>query len=391
MEAPSLLREPVIVNVERQRGATETYGFAGNAEWVTVEGQLIRLAGRRSKTLFVFVHPSSTLQLTPLPIALAKAGMHVLCAASRYAKNDAALIMEKVAIDLGGYIRHAREQLGYDRVVLVGWSGGGSLALFYQAQAEAPSITQTPAGDACDLVEAQLPTADGVIFIAAHLSRAETLTEWLDPSVQDELNPDKRDLDLDIYDAACPHAAPFSEDFVSRFRAAQVARNRKITVWVEDTLADLRQRRTGEVERAFVTHRTMCDPRWLDPAIEPNGRRIDWCYMGDPRAVNVGPVGLARFSTLRSWLSQWSYDRSNAKGPENAARVAKTPVLQIVNQADDAVPASHNPIIRAALRTPDKEMITIDGGTHYYAGQPEQLQTCVGAIIDWSARKALLR
>ncbi len=390
MEAPSLLREPVIVDVERQRGATETYGFAGNAEWVTVEGQLIRLAGRHSKTLFIFVHPASTLQLMPLPLAVAKAGMHVLCAGTRYAKNDATLIMEKVVIDVGAYIRHAREQLGYDKIVLVGWSGGGSLALFYQAQAEAPSITKTPAGDACDLVAAKLPTADAVIFIAAHLSRAETLTEWLDPSVQDELDPDKRDVELDIYDAACPHAAPFSGDFVSRFRAAQLARNRKITAWVEEKLDDLRRRRDGEVERAFVTHRTMCDPRWLDPAIEPNGRRIGWCYMGDPRAVNVGPVGLARFSTLRSWLSQWSYDTSNAKGPQNAARIKTTPVLQIVNQADDAVPASHNPIISAALRTPNKEMITIDGATHYYAGQPEHLKTCIGTISDWSIRKALL-
>ena len=33
----------------------------------------------------------------------------------------------------------------------------------------------------------------------------------------------------------------------------------------------------------------------------------------------------------------------------NAALVKKTPVLQIVNQADDAVPATHNPAIRAAL------------------------------------------
>jgi pimeloyl-ACP methyl ester carboxylesterase len=389
MEARILLREPVIVAVERQRGAAETYGFAGNADWITVEGQLLRLAGVESKTLFVFVHPTSTLQLMPLPVALAKAGLHVLCASSRYAKNDAALIMEKVAIDLGGYIRHAREQLCYDRIVLVGWSGGGSLALFYQAQAETPSITHTPAGDPCDLVDAKLPPADGVIFIAAHLSRAETLTQWLDPSVLDELDPDSRDINLDIYDASCPHAAPFKEEFVEYFRAAQVARNRKITTWAENMLADLRRRNTAEVERAFVTHRTMCDPRWIDLTLEPNGRRINWCYMGDPRAVNVGPVGLARFSTLRSWLSQWSYDLSNAKGAENAVRVLKTPVLQIINQADDAVPASHNSIIRAALGTPDKEIVTIDGATHYYAGQPEQMQTCIRAVLDWSMRKSL--
>jgi len=179
-------------------------------------------------------------------------------------------------------------------------------------------------------------------------------------------------------------------DFVERFRAAQTARNRWITAWCREWLETLRRRGTGEVERCFVVHRTMCDVRWLDPAIDPNGRRPGWCYMGDPRTVNTSPAGLARYSSLRSWLSQWSYDLSNAKGPENAARIRKTPVLQVENQADDAVPASHNPTIRAALATPDKEYVRIDGATHYYRNQPAQLQQCIDAVIDWSRRKGLL-
>ena len=117
----------------------------------------------------------------------------------------------------------------------------------------------------------------------------------------------------------------------------------------------------------------MCDVRWLDPRIDPNGRRPGWCYLGDPRTANTSPPGLARYSSLRSWLSQWSYDLSNAKGPKNAARIRRTPVLQVENQADDAVPASHNPTIRAALATPDKEYVRIEGATHYYQNQPTQL------------------
>jgi RNA polymerase sigma-70 factor (ECF subfamily) len=68
--------------------------------------------------------------------------------------------MEKVAVDLGAYVRHAREVLGYRRVVLVGWSGGGSLSLFYQSEALAPSVTETPAGDPVDLASAGLQPAD---------------------------------------------------------------------------------------------------------------------------------------------------------------------------------------------------------------------------------------
>ena len=152
--------------------------------------------------------PQRRLNMLPMPAALANAGLHVMCCGSRYAKNDSALIMEKVVYDLGAYVRHARETLGYRKIVLVGWSGGGSLSLFYQAQAETPTITQTPAGDSYDLTEAGLLRADGIIFIAAHLSRAETLTEWLDPSLRGEANPDVRNIDLDIYNVDCPNQPP---------------------------------------------------------------------------------------------------------------------------------------------------------------------------------------
>jgi alpha/beta superfamily hydrolase len=112
--------------------------------------------------------------------------------------------------------------------------------------------------------------------------------------------------------------------------------------------------------------------------------------MGDPRAVNVGPVGLARFTTLRSWLSQWSYDLSNAKGPANAAKIHRTPVLQIENTADDAVPATHNPTIHAALATRDKSLLRIEGATHYYVGQPALLRQCTDAVVAWSREKRVL-
>jgi len=114
------------------------------------------------------------------------------------------LIIEKVAIDMGAWIKDARSR-GYEKVILVGWSGGGSLSLFYQAKAATPSVTATLAGDPVDLTWAGLEPADGVIFIAAHLSRAETLTEWLDPSVTDELDPDRRALEFDIYNSTCPN------------------------------------------------------------------------------------------------------------------------------------------------------------------------------------------
>ena len=377
---------PEWVHVQYQEPAkfTEVYGFAGSQGTVNCEGVRFVPKGKPSRTLAVFMHPSSTLQLLPMPQALAKAGLHVLCAGSRFARNDTPLIMEKVLLDLGAYMRRAKEQWGYEKVVLCGWSGGGSLALFYQSQAERPSITATPAGDPVEIKN--LISADGMIFQAAHLSRARMLSEWIDPSVVDEANPDERDLELDIYNPECPNQPPYSREFIERFRAAQLDRMRRRTRWVRRTLEKLKG---DELERGFVTYRTMCDVRFVDPAVDPNDRKARWCYLGNPETANTGPVGIGRFSTLRAWLSQWSVDDSNADGPK-CARSISVPLLAIENSADDAVPQPHARIIHDAAGSRDKTFHVIQGATHYYQGQPELLKQAVEVCVGWMAKRNLL-
>jgi dienelactone hydrolase len=368
---------------------TEVYGFVGSQGMVNLEGVRLLPRGKPSKTLAIYMHPSSTLQLMPMPQAMARNGVHVLCAASRFAKNDTPLVMEKVVVDLGAYIRHAKEAWGYEKVVLCGWSGGGSLALLYQSQAEKPTITATPAGDPIDLAAAGLIPADAMIFQAAHLSRALMLAEWIDPSVLDEADPDTRDPELDIYSPSCPSEPPYSPAFIERYRAAQLARVRRRTAWVKETLEKLRRRGGDELERGFVTYRTMADLRFLDPAVDPNGRKPRWCYLGNPETANTGPVGIARFSTLRAWLSQWSPDDTNAHGPKCAPGVT-VPLLAIENAADDAVPQPHTRIIHDAAASRDKTMRVIAGATHYYQGQPEQLQQAVDTCLGWMRERRLL-
>jgi pimeloyl-ACP methyl ester carboxylesterase len=382
-------RRPLIVSFEEPAQFTEVYGFAGSHGKVLLEGQLLMPANRPSKTILLFMHPATTLNLLPLPAAMASAGVHVMCCGSRYAKNDSALIMEKVVADMGAYIRHAKQQLGYEMVILVGWSGGGSLSVTYQAEAENPMITSTPGGEPYDLSKLDLIPADAMMSIAAPLSRAETLTEWIDPSIEDELDPGSRVLELDLYAEKNPNQPPYSSEFLHHYRAKQLQRNRRISQWVKETLDDLKRRNTGENERAFVVHRTMADPRWLDPAVDPNDRKPGSCYLGDPKTVNVGPVGLARFSTLRSWLSQWSYDDSNARTDANAGRIT-IPVCVIENSADAATPASHPRKIFELLGSQIKEFHKIQGATHYYQGQPEKLQEVVDLSLDWLKRKQLL-
>jgi pimeloyl-ACP methyl ester carboxylesterase len=368
---------------------TEVYGFAGSQGTVNLEGVRLTPKSKPGKTLVIMMHPATSLQLLPVPRALAAAGLHVLCAGNRYLRNDTPLIMEKVALDLGAYLRHAREIWRYDKIVLLGWSGGGPLSLFYQSQAERPTVTSTPAGDPVDLVAAQLPAADAVIFQAANVSRAKLLADSIDPSVLDENDPDSRDPGLDIYDPRNSNQPPYSPQFVARYRAAQLSRMRRRTAWVKETLERLKRRGGKELERSFVTHRTMADLRYMDPAIDPNDRRPRWCHIGDPETSNSGPAGFARFSTLRAWLSQWSIDDSNVSGPRGAASIT-VPLLVVQNSADEAAPASDSVAIHQAAGSTDKTFVVIKGATHYYQGQPELLRQGTGVLVDWLGARGLL-
>jgi pimeloyl-ACP methyl ester carboxylesterase len=295
--------------------------------------------------------------------------------------------MEKVVEDLGEVIKDAKNRLGYAKVVLAGWSGGGSLSLFYQQQAQQPSSTASPSGDGPDLTTLGLIPADGVMLLAAHVSRHGTLTEWLDPSILDESDPTRRDPELDLYHPDNPNQPPYTPEFLARYRQAQIDRNRRITAWVKAQLAELKSQGRNDEELCFVVHGTMADPRWLDPAVDPNDREPGTCYLGDPRVVNNSPVGLARFCSLRSWLSQWSYDDARADGVA-CGRDVRVPTLVIGNLADDACTPSHTHRLFEAIGHPDKEMREIPGANHYYSG-PDQKQTlahAVDVITDWLAR-----
>lgn len=374
-----IVREPYGVVHREASGFKDVYGGAGGIVFV----ECMRLAprGSSSRRAIVFTHPIGGGSFLPLVTALAHGGHDILYVNPRYRGNDTALIMEKCLADLGAALKDARTRFGYEEFILGGWSGGGSMSLFYQDQAENPSITHTPAGDAYDLAGMNLLPVQGIMLLAAHISRAMTLTEWIDPSILDETRPFDRDRELNIYDPANPVQPPYGDAFVARFRAAQIARNRRITAWVREQLASL----GPNEERAFVVHGTMADVRWTDPAQDPSDRRPHECYLGVPAIANDGPVGLARFCTLRSWLSQWGYDTTNATGLGNAARIS-CPVLVINNTADLACTPSHARRLFDAVGHDRKEYRDIAGADHYYIERPDLLPEAVGVISDWIAR-----
>ena len=190
-------RIPLIVTFKETSQYKDTY--AGEIGTVALTAHLLKPDISTGKSVVIFMHPTGGGSYLPMLNSLAKQGIDTVWCDSRYRGTDSALIMEKVLIDLGQCIKHLKEVLNYEKVILGGWSGGGSLSLFYQSQAENTSITETPAGDPIDLVSENFIPADGVMLIAAHESRHRTFTEWIDGSVLDENNPEKRKLELDIY------------------------------------------------------------------------------------------------------------------------------------------------------------------------------------------------
>ena len=360
-------RVAYVVGFKEEAKFSDVYGGGGNI--IGLDCHLVRPVDTPNDTLIVFMHPVGGGMYLPIINGLARAGNHVLWANSRYRGADYALIMEKVAVDLGAAIADARERMGYKRIVLAGWSGGGSLMMWYQSLAEGGAgLTDTAAGDPYEVSPAQLPKADAVMMLAAHISRHGIFTEWIDPSIHDEARPERRDPELNLYDPANPNQPPYSADFVAHFRQAQIDRNRRITGWVQDKLADIRASDQPHGEFAFTVHATMADPRWLDPAIDPSDRAPGTCYLGDPRHVNDGPVGLARFCSLRSWLSQWSYDHARCDALTSAPGVS-VPMLVIGNTADDACTPSHTHRLFEAVTHSNKRLHQIQGATHYYTGE----------------------
>lgn len=373
-------RIPYLVVFDEVSAFKDTYG--GQIGKVAIEAHLLR-PEVPSDSVVIFSHPIGGGAWLPLVSTLAKRGVHTIYCNTRYRGNDTALIMERAVMDFAACIRDAKERLGYSKVYLGGWSGGGALSMFYQAEAQDPRVTHTPAGDPYDLTAAKFIPADGVLLLAAHLSRNLTLTEWLDPSITDETRPFDRDARLDLYAADGPRP-PYSAAFVAEYRAAQIARNRRITAWAKQELAALKAAGLADHERCFTVQGTMADPRFLDPTLDPSDRRPNWCMLGDPKVVNDGPVGLARFTTLRSWLSQWAYDESNADGLKCAARIA-CPMLVIENSADDACTPSHAARLMDAAVHCTKDHHVIEGANHYYFGQPELAQQAADIVHDWIA------
>ena len=374
-------------------------------------GVLYRRGGER--TAVVFNHPRADFSSHYLTPFLVEAGYAVFGGQTRYLGNDVNCEHECLCADLGAQIRYLRAE-GFDRVVLCGNSGGGPLSTFYMAQANTSvgeRLTHTAAGNPYDLNELDLPPADGLINLAGALSEGALALANLDPSVIDEDDPLSCDPALDMFDPANgyrkpPEVSKYSDDFLSRYRAAQVARCRRIDAKAFQEIDRKRRHRAMMAEPGFASlpveeqnrvtrqavacntltiYRTMADPALTDLSIHPNKRSILGLMQPDPQVANWSIPGFVQMMTAEGWLSTWSGLSTQVDMHRDARKVTQ-PVLSITFSADVTILPFVGKGLHENAASADRTYVEVEGDHFGFRDEGEReggIIDAAAAVVDW--------
>jgi pimeloyl-ACP methyl ester carboxylesterase len=355
---------------------TSPTGGRNGAGFYPCQGLYYKPVGRQPATALIATHYNVDFSEHYLGEYMAARGLGFLGWNTRFRGNEGYFLLEHALLDIGAGVRWLKEEAGVEQVVILGNSGGGSLMGAYQSQALGVTMTPTPGLKLPDALHDLIP-ADLYVSLCAHLGRPEVLTAWFDPSISDENDPTSVDESLNMYNP--DNGPPYSAEFIEKYRAAQVARNDRLTEWCHSELARVRE--LGMFDRAFNMYRTWADLRLMDGEIDPSERQVGLCYAGDPKAANFSPRGIGLLNTLRTWLSMWSLKDSHCSGAPHLNRITQ-PALVIQSTADTGVFPSDAQAIFDALGGTDKRLEMI-AGDHYLENPAGARDDVADMITDW--------
>jgi alpha-beta hydrolase superfamily lysophospholipase len=372
--------------------------------------------GPRPRVAVVAMHPRVDFTHHYSFPRLLAAGIACLGANTRHPNNDLDTVHEEIVLDLAACVKYLRGKGGFERVVLLGNSGGGSLAALLQSQARLPAaerIAETPGGKPTRLAMAEMTPADGLVIVAAHPGQGRVLGQCLDPAVVDEDRPLETDPALDMYDPRNGFQPPaawsrYPEEFVTRYRAAQTERVRRLDARARELIAAGRaardQRESNEFtdrpvderlaieRRAFwepvmTVYRTMANLHYTDNTLDPSPREYGSLLSDRPDLMNLQLLGFGRVVTPHAWLSTWSALSSNADMMKTLPGVAE-PTLMVHAGRDKEIYPTEAREMFAALAADDKTFVDLPEARHYFEpdfGQTEapQVEALLDTVVPW--------
>ena len=365
------------------------------------------------KTVLVFNHPRADFSSHYLTPFLVEAGYAVYGGQTRYLGNDVNCEHECLIADLAAQLRYLKAA-GFDKLVFCGNSGGGPLSTFYMAQANTPvgeRLKTTAAGNDYNLNELDIPQADGLINLAGAHSEGHLGIANLDPSVIDEDDPLSCDPALDMFNPdngyrKPPEVSKYSEEFLTRYRAAQVERCRRIDAKAKQEVERKRKYRARMAEPGFadlplaeqnyiarmavacntlVVYRTMADPALTDLSLHPNKRGIIGLMQPDPQSANWSIPGFVQMMTAEGWLSTWSGLSTQVNMHEDGKKVTQ-PVLSIGFTADVTILPYVAKGLYENAASSDKTYLEIEGDHFAFRETGERdggIPAVAEAIVGW--------